>query len=1201
MRIKQLDISGFKSFCDPVRVKLDSSVTAVVGPNGCGKSNIVDALRWTLGETSAKALRGSAMEDVIFNGSENRGPKSMAEVTITFDNTDGLSHPSYIDFTEVSVTRRLHRDGTSEYLINKVPCRKKDITDLFLGTGGGARAYSIVEQGRIGLIVSARSEDRRLMIEEAAGITKYKSARRTSERKMDQTRQNLLRVSDITAEMERNLASLNRQAKKAERYKQYREEQTDLELHVASHQYLKLRAETMALHAMYEQKEQALDEAKGKVATAEARVQSLRLEADSVKALLDEQTAQGYEIDSNLSVQETEIRHLLDNIKRCELEQESLKEQLRSAEVQGQQFIEEKSLIESQMERVVREREAAQVRFGELTAETAEARERLETLGEAHDEKRDEISRSRSLLAASDTAIENLARRIDEIDARLEAVHEEREALEREAEALSEKAEALSAETAAVTARLEEARATEERERNAYILLKEQVEACDTERAQTNEMLQKKRSRKQSLEELIQGLEGHDSAVREAVQLLEKEGEDLVTGLIVEAVASEEQYEQAVAAAFGDRLQALMVKDRPSGLRVLEMLKERDMARVAVAAPCQFADGKEARRITDPRVLGPLTEFVRCDSAVESLVGKILRNVFLVSTLEEAETLYGEHGGKVAFVTLDGQLLEAGGVMRGGRAKTVGATLLAQQREIRKLTEEVATLEAEHAALDRRFHALKDELHAKNEASEAARAQAQSEEIALAEIRKDSARLTDDTAAIGRRRDALEREIAHQNEMLVQARTDREHAVREAEAARARIEAVERELHAGYGEIEACRREVDRLTAAASDVRVQKASLDQQWESAIQRTDQLGHLSRELGERTEILEERERTTYQSLGKAAGEVVRRREALAAHLEVSEKVRAEIAELRRRVDAAGLQVTEAEAGVKADRVVVDAISQQVSDMEMKKREAVLSIGHLLEQVDERNNCNLLRVIGDFHMRDEPGADVFSRVEELRKLINRMGPINLAAIDEFKAESERYEQLAGQKADLEQALEDLERAIAKMDRDSKRRFKETFEEVNARFKEIFPRLFKGGSAYLKLTDPDDMLLTGVEIIAQPPGKRVGSNELLSGGEKALTAVSLLFAIFLHRPSPFCILDEVDAPLDEANIARFVDMVHEMTDRSQFIIITHSKITMEKSDALYGITMEEPGISKLVSVKLTKTKRRILQDPSEPVMAQA
>ena len=300
MRIKRFDISGFKSFCDPVRITLNSSVTAVVGPNGCGKSNIVDALRWTLGEGSAKALRGSAMEDIIFNGSETRGAKSMAEVTITFDNTDGLSHASYLDFTEISVTRRLHRDGTSEYLINNVLCRRRDITDLFLGTGGGARAYSIVEQGRIGLIVSARAEDRRSMIEEAAGITKYKTARRISERRMDQTRQNLLRVSDVVAELSRTLSSLNRQAKKAERYTRYRAEQTDLELHEVSHRYLKIRAETMAVHAARTEKNALLEDARSALAASEARVESMKLEEQSARSNLDEETARVYEIDNQL-------------------------------------------------------------------------------------------------------------------------------------------------------------------------------------------------------------------------------------------------------------------------------------------------------------------------------------------------------------------------------------------------------------------------------------------------------------------------------------------------------------------------------------------------------------------------------------------------------------------------------------------------------------------------------------------------------------------------------------------------------------------------------------------------------------------------------------------------------------------------------------------------------------------------------------
>lgn len=1187
MRIKRIDISGFKSFCDPVRISLDHSVTSVVGPNGCGKSNIVDAIRWTLGEGSAKALRGAAMEDVIFNGSENRGPKSLAEVTITFDNTDGLSHPDYTEFTEVGVTRRLHRDGTAEYLINKVPCRRRDITDLFLGTGGGARAYSIVEQGRIGLIVSARSEDRRNMIEEAAGITKYKTARKISERRMEQTKQNLLRVSDVVSEMERNLANLNRQAKKAERYKKYREEQTDLELHTACHKYLKLRAETMSLQTRLAEKRQLLEDGKNTLAASETQMQRVRLEEQHARSVLDRATAGGYEIDNELRVAETEIRHLLEDIRRYDLEAKSAMDLLSSANRQEQQIEEEKTLLIEQIKRVEADLEGAGRRFIELSKEHEEVRSHLNELGEEHDVKRDEVSRSRSLLAASEAAIFNLTRRIDEIEVRLDRVQEERDGVVREAEQLKEKSQHLEVRMRQVSARLEEARNTAEIEKAAHEQLKEDVDVCEGELRQVRDALQSKKSRKASLEEVMDGMKSHDSAVRDAVVMLEKEGENLIEGLLVDAVRSAEQYEQAVAAALGDRLQTLLVSDRASGLKILEMLKVRDMGRVAVASAAHAPSVSTAAIANHPDVLGPLAEFIQCDSSVDPLIRNIAADVYLVSTLDQAETLFSNHGGQVSFVTLDGQLLEAGGVMRGGRAKTAGAALLGQKREIRDLETEVAALAAQHDALEQRLTYLKEELRARVTAGETARTMAQAEEIALAEVRKDTSRTVEDLAAFDRRKDAMDRDIAHQTEMLVQARSDKARAEQEGAGAKQRIDDIERELHARAAEIDACRRDVDRLNAAVSDIRVKKASLDQMLESAVRRQDQLGSLARELDERTSMADDKQRTAFASVGRSAGLVVRKRELLADKVKESEEIQVRITTLRAGLDQAVQLVSEAEEAIKKERTFIEAVSKEVAEIDTAEQKSGLAVDHLLGQVQERNDCDLLRVIGDYHMREIPGEDVRARIEELKSLIDRMGPINLSAIEEFEEQNQRFEQLSVQKIDLENALLDLEKAISKMDKDSKRRFKETFDDVNQRFQQIFPTLFKGGQAHLELSDPNDLLTTGVEIFAQPPGKKVSSNEVLSGGEKALTAVSLIFAIFLHRPSPFCILDEVDAPLDEANINRFVDMVHQMTDRSQFIFITHSKVTMEKSEALYGITMEEPGISKVVSVRLTDERR--------------
>ncbi|MCP4680327.1 MAG: chromosome segregation protein SMC, partial [Deltaproteobacteria bacterium] len=1073
------------------------------------------------------------------------------------------------------------------YLINQTPCRLMDITDLFLGTGGGARAYSIIEQGRIGLIVSSRSEDRRNMIEEAAGITKYKSARRKAERRMDKTRQNLLRVTDVVTEIERSLATLKRQAQKTERYKRYRAEQTDLELYIATHRYLELRAQSTAISQSLDLKESSHFEARATLETLEARVASLRLDEQAAKGHLDEKTAVSYEINNEIKVIENEIRHLQEAVQRYQSEEQGASQQKIITTGQREEMLDESRLLEQQLVRLDKETVAIAQRHEELASQSGVARERLEKLAEDHDSRREEISRTRARLAAAESAEENLLRRIEDAEARLETAREERTSLSEQAQEFTRMASSLEERKTVVEDKLNGARTTEEQEREIFDELRWKVEACDNERLDIRDQLQVKTSRKTSLEEVMTSLESHDRAVREALELFQEEGESLVDCLLLDRVDCPKQYEQALAAALGDRLQGLLVKDRESGLKLLDMLRERDMGRITVLVTNQQHLQKDTaiELCDDSDVLAPLVDLLEIKDEATDLVSGLLRGIYVVKTLDDAQRLWEANKGSAAFVTIDGQLLESNGAMRGGRGSSAGADLLGQRRQIRELTTEVEALGTRHDDIQQRFEALKEDLTIHRDTGERAREEAQNHEITLAEVRRDNTRAIEDLARINESFETIDREIAHQEEMVTQAKADHDLATAEAEAARKAIEELEAFIKEQSSEIEACREESERLSSAASDARVQQAALEQQQQNATERTAQLARTLSEIEERLESIEEGRRHAFAEIGRAAGEAVKQRELLHERLDETQRIQAGIDELRQDLETAAQHVAAAEEELKTYRTLVDTIAQEISELKMEERESGMEVEYLLESVEERNDCNLLRVAGDYHMRQIPDEEVQARAEDLKRLISRMGAINLTAIDEFESQSKRYNELTTQKDDLEQALEDLERAISQMDKESKRRFKETFEDVSRRFKEIFPRLFKGGRAELLLTDPSDMLHTGVDIVAQPPGKRLGNIGLMSGGEKALTAVALLFSIFLHRPSPFCVLDEVDAPLDEANVDRFIDMVHQMTDRSQFIIITHSKLTMERSNTLYGVTMQEPGVSKMVSVRLSNT----------------
>ncbi|MCU0661111.1 MAG: chromosome segregation protein SMC [Myxococcota bacterium] len=1188
MRIKRVDISGFKSFCDPVRVVFDHAVTAVVGPNGCGKSNILDAVRWALGEQSSKNLRGLKMEDVIFNGSDRRGPQSMAEVTITFDNTDGRSHTAYVDYPEVAVTRRLHRDGTSEYLINKTSCRLMDITDLFLGTGGGARAYSIIEQGRIGLIVSARTEDRRAMIEEAAGITKYKKARASAERRMDQTRQNLLRVSDIVNELERNLANLDRAAKKAARYKRYREEQTDLELYLASHRYLELCAQSRAVSAMRLGLEERKVSTHDVHAACETKLDALRIEEQHTRSLLDRKVNAGYELDNEVRIIEKEIEHLQLTMRRLRSDEAGAAEQKTSALRQQTDLAEEAALLDQGIERTQKTLKSSDERLSELTERVEASRDRLAELGAAHDARRDRVSRSKARLAASDNAISNLELRIAEAEQRVAHAQEQRLELETSAKDHEERIAMLAGQLEIVEKRLSTAHAGEQRAKEQAARLGAEVESMDGEQRCLQAELQDRRSRKASLEEVMRALSSHDSSVRDAVALLRSSRPELLEGLLVDCLECDERYEIALAAALGEQLQALLVDSRADALAVLTTLKDKDAARVSVVAKQARKACLPVPRLEDGAVLCRLMDVLRVAPGAQAAVASLLSNVFVTSSLQEAERLWNGAEGRASFVTLDGQVLLQGGVVRGGKKGAAGANLLRQKRQIRELEGEVDTLATRLADLEERYAALKEEVAAHTMAAERARLDAKDQQIVLAELRKDRTRAIEDLAALSRRRASLDAEVKHQEERLCQARLDHDRTVLEVKVARAEISELEQTLAELSAQIDVVRMEVDRLNTAASDVRVQRATLEQQERGAVARLEQIARQREELATRL-VLSERssgDRTT--ELGRTAGRIFSQKESLALRLLLVRSVKTEIDAQRREVDSAAEARTAVEDEIKLQRVELDRIASELSSLTLAERESYLAVDHLIDSVADRHDVNLKRVVSDYHMREIPGQDIKVRVEEIKGVCERMLPINLGAIEEFEQQNLRYEELSGQKRDLEQAMEDLERAIARMDKESRQKFKATFDDVNARFKVLFPKLFNGGSAELRLTDPADMLRTGVDILAHPPGKKPGNIELLSGGEKALTAVGLLFAIFQHRPSPFCVLDEVDAPLDEANISRFIDMVNTMTDRSQFIIITHSKLTMERSDALYGVTMEEPGVSKLVSVRLSQASQQ-------------
>jgi chromosome segregation protein len=1310
MRIKRVEVIGFKSFSDRAVIEIDTAVTAVVGPNGCGKSNIVDAIRWCMGEQSAKHLRGKAMEDVIFAGSESRGPSPMAEVSLTFDDV-GFSHetlelarhsdqasteqaldalvpdgddadapeapavadvadaadvvpeaeprtegtwvdadgkpiaspqqevakvladePAAFDFshyTEVTITRRLYRDGTSQYFINKSPCRLRDITDFFLGTGVGTKAYSIIEQGRIGQIVSARPQDRRAIIEEAAGITKFKTKKRAAEKKLDQTRQNLMRVSDIVVELDKRMGTLKRQAQKAERYRKYKGELRDIELWKASHRWLELHAEGQLVRGRLVETRSGLDDARAAWDAKDAHVVAERAELAVEERRLVGEQERVYELDNRIRLGESKIgfeRREADELDvriaaaRTEIDEVAAQRERGAVEIEARRV--ELAALAEQVER-----ETADVAAREAAA--GDARQRVLATQHDLDEARNGLATRRTEVATSDTQLDALARRRDEASRRLERVVGE-------TGQLTDRLRELDREGRRVDQALVELRQTRldlGNQTDGFSgrreTLADEVARGEAEVETLRTELHRRRSRQTSLEEIQQRYEGFQRGTRAVMQQAGDIAPDDIRGVVADVVRAPEQLEVAVEAALGDRLGGVLVSEPHVGLAAIGFLKEAGGGRSAFvplerysAVPeavtpnpssrfegeggdaswmsPAWSEGARASIEVEDRtelvaahaaiggegVLGRMVDLVAFADGYESVGKRLLGGTVVVDELARALRLH-EEGVTDRLVTLDGDVIDEDGVVAGGSRDAQGAGVLAQKREIRDLEDIVGRLEHDLSEAMTRLVTAKTELKQVGKAIDGLRTQVHEGEVAIMGHEKDESRVRTESERLRERLGQLGTEQLELDHRIRAIELD-DSAARERRAqAIDRIAQLERAQLDLAADVTAQRDQLDALTAALTEARVRSAQLGEKRAAAEASALRLMTTDGELGARAERLtaeidDAARRATELRAGCDALEVelVEQRTTRALHV-------GELDRGRTAYDARLTALTEVELAARELRGQADRLASELGHLELRDGQIAMTRQNVEDGIAERYQLDLTTILYDFHLRPHVGEVEEARLAELRELIERMGTdINLTAIEEFAEVSQRFEFLSAQKTDLERAVDQLQRAIDKINKTSRKLFKDTFEAVNATFKQVFPRLFRGGHAALSLstTDDGDLLEAGVDIMAQPPGKKNTTIEQLSGGEKALTAVALVFSIFLIKPSPFCILDEVDAPLDEANVDRYNELVREMTDRSQFIVITHNKRTMESADNLYGVTMQEPGVSKLVSVNLSK-----------------
>jgi chromosome segregation protein len=1227
LRIKSLQLHGFKSFVDRTTFSFDSGVTGVVGPNGCGKSNVVDAVRWVMGEQSPRRLRGKGMEDVIFAGSETRPPIGMAEVLLTFDNQDGGAPEPYTLFQEVEIARRLYRSGESDYRINKQACRLRDIQDFFRDSGIGAKGYTIVEQGKVAEIVSAKAEERRSLIEEAAGISKYKARRREAESKMASTEQNLLRVNDVLGEIKRQISSLERQAKKAAKFKRLQDTLRVLELSLAQDERAGLVEKVQDATAQRQTLQDQVAALEANVSERELTVESKRIELVEAERAV----AQGAEA---LYAVRSEIKELEGQVELAKRERESIDaaNEGRRSEIAQLEEQREAALTEADRARSELDRLQALIDGENDAIASAEgnAREAGETLrvAEVDRDRASEslvgvltaIARGEDRLAGIAGRREELDQHVREVDRDLE-IHQTRAAdATRDQDALEQGLRSLLSDRDRFQ---EQQISAMQRHKDANEAVRGSAEVLRTQR----ETLEARRARLASLEEVTEAFEDVADGARYLMgRDLEERGALGVRGLVRDLVEVDRDAERAVEAVLGESAGAVVVGGADLALEALATLRREGAGRGVFVAPLGAVS--PAKGIVPLGV--PLLDRVRPRAGFETLVRQLLDDVYLVPSLHDVLSRYGQGELPATFVTPAGDVLERSGVVRGG-SEQASAGAITRVREVRELRDEVTHLERAVEGAERTHTAAEQASVEVGEELENLRNRHHTAVLAVTSHEKDLDRSKEKVKTLG---EVQEGRVADRADRLAEAESlADEHAAlaRQLEERRAERADRQRELDAVSSRISAGSREVSRLESRVAELRVahsarvetrdrERTSVEraqaalqetgewierreQEIEAAAERFELLGEQAaqaeRSLEERLVSEEEaranseQRKDQYERQAQALREVeeevreirsalgARREEASAAELALRENellLRHQDEAIREKwgVDLASWEPpsVEAEEAQPAEPEVVPGEGVEVPTEQEEQAERVTASEAAAARRDAQRNAELAQL---------PIEDRERELAQVRGQLQSLGEVNLGAIEEHEELAERFRFLSEQKNDLESTVQTLREAISRINRTSRKRFRETFEAVSKQFSENFPRLFGGGQASLQLTDAEDVLEAGIDIMAMPPGKRLQNVNLLSGGEKTMTALALLVAVFQVRPSPFFLLDEVDAALDDANVGRFNQLIKELADRSQFLVVTHNKRTIEIADVLYGVTMEMKGVSKLVAVNLS------------------
>ncbi len=1196
MKLKKLEISGFKSFVEKASIEFPPGVSAVVGPNGCGKSNILDAIKWVMGEQSVKQLRGKSMEDVIFSGSNGKPALNMAEVSLTLANDNGTAPEELKEFTEIMLTRRLYRSGESGYFINKQPCRLKDIHNIFLGSGLGAKSYAVIQQGSIGTITDAGPEERRILIEEAAGITRYKSRKKEALSKVKSTNDNILRVSDIITEIKRQMAGLKRQARKAERYKKYQKRIRELDICLALHHHDEYTRKIDEAGALLKDLNDTDIEHSTRLKKLDAALEKIKFDRAEKNQEISDQKSRKFETQRNIDRMENDKAHLFKDVERLTDEFIELESARENLEEKNRDLMSEVQDVENQNTRIQAEIKSVRSTLDKEQSASQIIKDQLLALNQALETSKAGLMDLVAQEAQYKNIYQNVTNNKESLTRRLKIIDEEEFATRRKVSGLKERENKVKEQLSSYETEIEDLKKRSDivqkqlQEKNTS--LGEQVRLVQTLELERN----KARSSYTTLKKMEDNFEWYKDGVQAIMKQrkadqenapsgsLKKQDGNGILGLMADILEPESDFGTAVEAVLGESLQYILVKDQETAIGSIDYLQTTGAGRsgfIPVSSVKNMGSGPN-HRPDHPKYL---LNHIAIKPGFEQIAKALLGHVVVTANIEEAIDVFNSNGTLQTVVTQNGDLISHQGILIGGSKENLSGILAKKQelkdfeiriedldQKLESARQHQKELESEVRIIESNLQKLRElENKAKHNEVETEKALYKASEDLKNALRHLEIVRLEHEQLLGEESD-IDEEVERYNSAVAEIENQVKNAQDLVSEKLEQIDIVSSEMETFNQNIIDLRLNLTALNAKLENSNNTLKRLKEFQHDSVQRVEQISNELIQKKRKQLDLKEQIKACEQTLFSMYDDM----KLLEKALEMNEAD-------YNTIDA---KLKESDSTLSEIQNEREKILQKIRMVELEQSQRLIKRENITNRLEENYHKPIAVLKSEF---DNIATDKALRVDEMENELTRartkianIDDVNLGAIKEYEQLKERFDFLNEQREDLVKALDDLHKVIHKINRISKERFLKTFDDVNSKLKEVFPRLFEGGSARLVLTEPNDPLETGIEFMIHPPGKKLTRMSLLSGGEKALSAIALIFSIFLIKPASFCIMDEIDASLDEINVFRFNDLLQIIGEKSQIIMITHNKKSMEFADTLFGITMQKKGVSKIVSVNL-------------------